>query len=147
LADALFGVVKILRSTNEPMSFEDIGYYLTREDPTSKQNEVANKKYGENHAKMAALLDLVLIDKANIRAHITLSEFGTYYALLSNKKQEDISYKLCLRIPIVQNYFLSDHPQDTLEEDLKILSNETQKRRRSNAANVVKWIAEHGGLN
>lgn len=146
LADALFGVVKILRSTSEPMSFEDIGYYLTREDPTSKQNEVANKKYGENHAKMAALLDLVLIDKANVRAHITLSEFGTYYALLSHEKQEDISYKLCLRIPIAQNYFLSDHPQDTLEEDLKILSNATQKRRRSNVANVVKWIAEHGGL-
>lgn len=145
-ADALSGVVKILRDANTAMSFEDIGYYLTRDNPAFKQNPVANKKYGENHAKLAALLDLVLIDKADIRAHISLSEFGKYYSRLPETERERIVRKLCLRIPIVQNWFLSEHPSETLEKDLEILSKETQKRRRPNVENVIELAAGHGGL-
>lgn len=146
LPDALFGVAKVLRDADTSMGFEDIGHYLTRGDPSIKQNETANKKYGENHAKLAALLDLVLIDKADSRARIGLSEFGKYFCRLPAGEQEGLSYKLCLRIPIVQDYFLSERPLDAMEEDLKILSKETQKRRRSNVANVIQWITEHGGL-
>ncbi len=146
LTVGLFAVMKILRDTGVSMSFQEIGYYLTREDSSCKQNEIANKKYGENHSKLSALLDLVLIDKADSRAHASLSEFGKYLSGLSDKEQENFTYKLCLRIPIIQNYFLSEAPLDTLDRDLKILSRETQKRRRSNVINVVKWIAEHGGL-
>lgn len=146
LPDALFGVARILRNANAAMSFEDIGYYLTRNNPSMKQNAVANKKYGENHAKLAALLDLVLIDKPNVRAHIRLSEFGSYFSGLSNAEQAEIVYKLCLRIPIVQNCLIAEHPLEVLEKNLAILSKETQKRRRSNVTNVIELVSERGDL-
>lgn len=144
--DALFGVVKILRMANTALSFEEIGYYLTRGKPAFKQNPVANKKYGENHAKLAALLDLVLIDKSDVRAHIRLSEFGKYFSNLPETEQDELIYKLCLRIPIVQNCLIEGQWGETLERDLRILSEETQKRRRSNVENVVELVSERGGL-
>lgn len=143
---ALFRVVKILRGANASMSFEELGYYLKRDDPTLTQNTVSNKKYGENHAKLAALLDLVLIDKADARAHISLSEFGTYFSQLSEAAQDELIYKLCLRIPIVQNCLIADCPSEALVKNLEILSKETQKRRRRNVEDVINLVSERGGL-
>lgn len=146
LDTALFDVVAKLHDAGQVMSFEEIGHYLTRHDPAFKQNLVANKKYGENHAKLAALLDLVLINKSDARANIKLSEFGTYFSRLPRAEQAELVGKLCLRIPIVQNYFLSANPQETLEKDLGVLSLQTHKRRKNNVITLINLVAERGGL-
>lgn len=146
LEDALFKVVSILHDSEEVLSFEELGHYLTRNDPSAKQNPVANKKYGENHAKLAALIDLVLIDKTYSRAQITLSEYGKYVCLFPIEKQELIVHKLCLRIPIVQEFFINERVYEVIEKNLDVLSEETKKRRRSNVNNVVRSIMEYGNL-
>jgi hypothetical protein len=142
LEDAIFAVPMILSAANKAMTFEEIGYYLTKNNPLNKNNNVALKKYGENHSKMAALLDLVLVSKVDIRATIKLSEFGKYYCTLPQLEQKKLAYKLCLRIPIVQNQLISGKGTDTIDKDLAVLSIETQKRRRSNVVNVVRSIME-----
>lgn len=146
LSDALYKVSKILHDCGKKLSFDDIGYYLTRGNTNYKQNLIANKKYGENHAKLAALLDLVLVDKTSLRAQISLSEFGKHFSLLPYAEQKELAYKLCLRIPIIQDYFISNGSEAKLDKDLNILSPETKKRRRSNVINVVKLVSEHGNL-
>lgn len=141
---ALYEVVDILNLSMEILSFELIGYYLTRNDVEFVKNAVSNKKYGENHTKLATLIDLTVIDKLGVRAQIKLSELGKYYSKLDRNTKEKLAYKLCLRIPIIQNYFINN--SELIEEDLNILSEETKKRRRSSVMNVIKLVQEHGNL-
>ena len=143
LEDGIFGVSKILRNANKSMTFDDMGYYLKLNDPNSKNNEVALKKYGENHSKLAALMDLTIVSKSNSRAIVSLSEMGKYYCNLSNEDQLKLASKLCLRIPIVQEYFLEEDNNDIIDKNLSILSITTQKRRRSNVMNVIRSVIDN----
>lgn len=143
LEDAIFEVSKILRNANKSMTFDDMGYYLKLNDPNSKNNDIAFKKYGENHSKLAALLDLTIVSKSNSRAIVSLSEMGKYYCNLSNEEQLKLASKLCLRIPIVQEYFLEEDNSDIIDKNLSILSTTTQKRRRSNVMNVIRSVIDN----
>ena len=146
LEHALINVPEILSmfvNSNEVLNFEKIGFYLERGEKGAKlHSDVAMKKYGENHAKMAALLDLAVVSKTDSRAEVALSEFGKYFVTLDKNKQKDLALKLCLRVPIVQNYFLNGRDKKQIERDLSILSRTTQNRRRSNVIIVVRSIEE-----
>lgn len=134
VADVLYGVVK-------PLTLDQLGKYLERDDERAKTNSsIAMKKYGENHAKMAALLDIVLVSKSDSRAMVCLSEFGKCYIKLSPVEQKLLVHKLCFRIPIVQNYFLKSRGLAQIDDDLMVLSKTTQNRRRSNVLDVVRSI-------
>jgi len=137
---ALYDVASILLRSGEVLSFERMGYYLTRDDPTFKQNEIANKKYGENHAKIAALLDIVLIDKSGSRAHISLSQFGRSYCVLPKEEQTKLAKRLCLRIPIIQNYLIEGCSDEQIDSDLNILSKATKKRRGSKLKDMIQLV-------
>ena len=140
---ALYGVADILWNSGKVLSFEDMGYYLKKDDSADL---IANKKYGENHAKLAALLDIVLIDKGGSRAQISLSQFGRVYCQLPKEVQEKLVPLLCLRIPIVQNYFIGGCSYDKINDDLSILSEATKKRRRPNVVTVVQLVSRLGGF-
>ncbi|WP_175412939.1 hypothetical protein [Clostridium sp. AWRP] len=147
IEDAFYSLVNILMQfKKETIGFENIGYYLERKDRPDKKSDSALKKYGENHTKLACLLDLVHITKNGIRSDIRITKMGELYSKLSRKEQEDIAIKLCLRIPIVQNRFVEDKKIDTIDRDFKILSKKTQKRRRSNVLNMVKLILERSTI-
>lgn len=142
LEHAYLDVPMCLRNSGESVTFEDLGYYITRSDPEYKQNPVANKKYGENHSKFAAQMDLVLIDRAMSTHKVELSEFGKVYCELSEDDKRELAKKLRLRIPVVQRYFISGQDQAVIEKELEILSKSTQKRRRSNVESVVQWKSD-----
>lgn len=143
LEDAFYNVTDILKLfKGKEVTFEEIGYYLEKVHDTQKKNKAALKKYGENHVKLACLMDLVHISKNGIKSGIRITSLGEEYAKLSSNEQEDIALKLTLRIPIIQNVFVEGKNINTLQRDLKILSEKTQKRRRSNVLNMVKSIIE-----
>lgn len=125
------------------VKFEDIGYYLENGEKATKDlSDVALRKYGENHTKMAALLDLAVVSKTDSRAEVSLSELGKYFITLDREKQIQLALKLCLRIPIVQNYFINNQNAEQIEKDLSVLSKTTQNRRRSNVTFVIRSIEE-----
>lgn len=137
--EILCNLVKI----NQPIKFEDIGFYLEKDEKDAKLNsDIAMKKYGENHAKTAALLDLAVVSKTDIRAEVSLSEFGKHFVTLTKEHQEALALKLCLRIPIIRNYFINNRNDEQICKDLAILSKTTQKRRGSNVAIVIRSIEQ-----
>lgn len=141
IEDAFYNVVNILiKFKEEKITFEEVGYYLEKDDNPDDKSRIALKKYGENHAKLACLLDFVHICKNGIRSEVMITKLGKLYSRLSREEQEDIAIKLSLRIPIIQNRFIEDNQIDTIGRDLKILSEKTQKRRGSNVLNMVRSI-------
>lgn len=141
--DAFYKVAKILIDSGvEYMDFNTLGYYLEKNDDVDKKKPGALKKYGENHAKLAALMDLIYIGKEGIKSEVRVTELGRVIYTLGKVEQDDLLYKLCLRIPIIQNKFIETTEIDTIERDFLILSEKTQKRRGSNVHNMVRSILE-----
>lgn len=141
LNDAFYEVNKILVDSDSSMSFEELGYYLGQLHDNMKDGSVAQKKYGENHAKLATLLDLACISKNGNQSRIYTSVLGRRFYHLSADKKKDLIKKLCLRIPIIQSVFKTGSVLQIYEE-MKILSASTQNRRRSNVENVLRSIIE-----
>lgn len=141
LRDAFYKVNKILVESDSSMTFEELGYYLGQLHDYMKDGPVAQKKYGENHAKLATLLDLACISKNGNQSRIHVSELGRKFYYLSVDKKKDLIKKLCLRIPIIQSVFKTGSVMQIYEE-MKILSASTQNRRRSNVENVLRSIVE-----
>lgn len=143
LRDAYLKTPQIINDCDENVTFEDLGYYLKKaEDDKFVHNAVSDKKYGENHAKLATLLDLARIDKGAQSHKVEISEFGKVYCKLNNDEKEEIAKKLRYRIPIVQKYFLNGEDEEVIDSEMAILSVTTKNRRRSNVVNVIQWIPE-----
>ena len=123
----------------EAATFEDLGIYITRDEPDFVLTPVAKKKYGENHAKLAAQMDLVLIDRALSSHKVELSQFGGCFCRLPAPQRELLAAKLRFRVPIVQQYYIQGEHLETIDEYMKILSPTTHKRRRKNVIDVVQW--------
>ena len=60
--------------------------------------------------------------------------------MIQKRERENIACKLLLRIPILSNAITIGY--STIEEDIKVLSISTQKRRRSNVSTMLKLIEE-----
>lgn len=139
LRDAMFGVIQILVESGESMTFEDLGYYLWKIHSDEESNIVAQKKYGENHSKLAALIDLTVIGKSTNRAVVYASVLGKKFYQLDLDKRNELGKKLLLRIPIIQKVFVKQSIAQ-IDKEMEILSVTTKKRRRSNVINVVRSI-------
>ena len=139
LSDAMFGVIQILVDSGEIMTFEDMGYYLGKIHSDGESNVVAQKKYGENHSKLATLMDLAVIGKNDNRATDYASVLGKKYYQLDSEKRSELGKRLLLRIPIIQNVFVKQSIAQ-IDRDMEILSVTTKKRRRSNVINVIRSI-------
>ena len=145
LTHAFLNTPLILRNSGERMKFEDLGYYLLRDsNQSADQTPIACKKYGENHAKLAAQLDLAFIDKANSSHLVEQSQLGKVYSNLSEDVQKRVARKLRFRLPIVQQFYVNGQNWDVIDEKISVLSVSTQKRRRSNVIDVVQWYLRDG---
>lgn len=139
--DAAYNVIDILLDSQiEKMKFSDMGYYLRADHNPNSMNDVALKKYGENHTKVAALMDLTHIAKQGVSSYIRPTELGKVYYDLNQDEKENLACKLLLRIPIVSNAITDNY--NNLDRDLQVLSITTQKRRRSNVLTMLKLIEE-----
>ena len=120
------------------ISFEKMGFILR----TSPRNAVADKKYGENQGKTAVQLGL-LANKSS--TDFWPSPFGKAFDLLPKERKDKLKAKLCLHIPIIQNYFVLGQDEDLLESYINLLAPSTQGRRKGNVRlliNIVKQQLE-----
>lgn len=141
IVTSVYKVNEKLVKAEKEMPFEEIGYYLQKEGEEKKRTITAQKKFGENHSKMAALMDLAVIGKKGNRSTIYSSLLGNKFYKMEEKEKEDLKKRLLLRIPIIQNVFVHESIGQ-IDEDMNILSPATEKRRRSNVINVLKSIIE-----
>lgn len=104
----------------------------------AKRNDIADKKYGENHIKTASQLGLCRFKKCRANTNA----FGKLFVKISEMDRKNILPKICLYIPYVQNYFMAGATDEVREEILSILSVTTQNRRRTNVNTVIQTIKE-----
>lgn len=140
LYDAIFEIPRIVSEAGIPITYEDMGYYLNKKS----KNQLAQRKYGENHSKFATLLDLSTINAPNNIFQIYTSVFGKSYISKTKEEQLQLASKLMFRIPIIQNLFL-DAKDSVVEINnyLTSLSNTTARRRKSSVDNIVFFIEEY----
>lgn len=132
--DCYYKVIdRAIRSNLEGINYERMGFLLR----TEPRSSVADKKYGENHGKTAVQMGLMVLDKKHLFRHTTL---GICFNHLSKDEQKALMPKMCLYIPIIQNYFVSGMDEGLLESYFKLLSLSTQKRRRSNVMHIINIV-------
>ena len=139
--DATNGVIRILiESSEEGITYNKMGYYLNGK----QRNEVANRKYGENHAKLATLLDIAIINSPKNSAFISSSVLGQTYYSLSTENRELVLARLALRVPVIQSILIDAmNGKTSVNEHLIHLSDQTQKRRKSNVVTILEYIRKY----
>lgn len=117
------------------ISFELVGYFLNKNSTV-----VAQKKYGENHYKLASLIGLV---KPPPIYGITF--LGKHYFKLIDKDQRIIRSRLFLLVPIVQTVLVDAKYNEVVVYDklCEYLSSTTADRRKSNIRVIIDEICEN----
>lgn len=117
------------------VSYVEMGKLLA---PHTKKEDGAHMKYGENHAKTAALLGLTTV----IDGKINLSDFGRFFLTLNQYLQAALIPSLCLQVPILYNYFCQKEKWESIEDDMTAaaLSDSTKGRRRSNIRAMIDVV-------
>lgn len=138
-ASAAIIVPEILNKTNEPYSYEKLGYFLF----SDAKSEAAATKYGENHGKMAVLLDLAILKKENGINVFESSALTNMYCNLEQDLKMKLLTRLCYRIPIIQEAIVTENPQKTVENSMqRVLAYSTYMRRKANTLEVLAFALE-----
>lgn len=124
---------------DQSFSFVALGIYL---DPEKKKKEVAHKKYGETHGKLATLLDLAnVVRKSELQVEQTV--FGNYFIELDKDARRAMAARLCLRIPVIQQLLCDAREQPVvIEEYLKPCAESTKRRRAPNIETLLDLIRD-----
>ena len=131
--DAYYTVPYILKNCGiTDVDYSRMGYMMRDE----KRNDVADKKYGENHMKTSAQLGLCQFRKCRANTNT----LGNLYVKLKESERKRVLPKLCLYIPYIQNYFMEGATDDVREEILSILSLTTRNRRRPNVNLIIQTV-------
>ncbi|MCQ2260844.1 MAG: hypothetical protein MJZ77_05605 [Bacteroidales bacterium] len=132
LNDCYIRVPFLLRNCGmEYVSFEQMGYMLR----TGKRNAVADKKYGENHAKTAAMLGLCKFVRGK---GFALSVLGYCYTALADHEKHKCLGPLTAYIPFIQNCVVAPNPDEAVLEGISFLSQTTQARRLPNINTLMR---------
>jgi hypothetical protein len=127
--------LKIKKQGDKGFCFDDVGKILL--DDGLSRNQLAYKKYGENHSKTSFELGLI-----QFKDHFTfLSCFGEVINDLEPALQEAFLLRLCLRIKEVR-YLLGKAKIGIVDinKDFSFLSESTIIRRLSNIKKVLMYI-------
>ena len=136
LSTALYGVTAALRRKNCALTYEELGHELYY----GEKKSAADEKYGENHAKLAVQLDLVIIQKHDSSLKVELSELGKYINTIKDDDRDNLLAKLCLRVPIVQKAAIAtENREDIIRKEINILSASTRSRRYKNTCDLVEF--------
>lgn len=138
--DSALRVPEVLCALDEAQTFDQLGVYL---DYDSSKKVTANKKYGENHAKLATLLDLADI-VSGAPLHVCATPFSERFRALSLDEQRSMTARLAFRIPIIQRILIdAAHGSVDASEYLKPFSESTKKRRLPNLRTLFVLIEQH----
>ena len=132
LTTALYKTPEVLKDTHENVEYEEMGKLLWK----GNRKKGADLKWGENHAKTAALINLVSVEKGKIN----ITDFGKVFLQLNPAQQALLIPILWLKSPLFHNYFFSENGEEVLNEDISILAESTQKRRLSNIRTIIDII-------
>ena len=141
IVDGTANLVELMRNEGDyGFRFETLGQKLTH---TTDKSAAAYTKYGENHAKLAAILDLVLIISISGTKYVYLTELGKILA--DNKEvQDEVLAKLIPLIPIVQ-FCLRRAARRKIDVEILLqqyVSKSTAVRRASSIRGLLKVIQE-----
>lgn len=133
--DAYYTVPYILKNCGiTDVDYSKMGYMMRDE----KRNDVADKKYGENHMKTSAQLGLCQFKKCRANTNT----LGNIFVKLGESERKRILPKLCLYIPYIQNYFMEGATEEVRENILSILSLTTRNRRRPNVNTIIQTVKD-----
>ncbi len=124
----------IIASKLKDISYRQMGYLLLQ----SPKKEMAYIKYGENQAKTAAQIGLCSVDKGKIN----ISYMGIVFTKLTKREQQELTPKLLLYIPIIQNYFAANKDHALIQKYLNQLSVSTQVRRMRSINTLIAKIEQ-----
>lgn len=137
-----YKILEILGNNDDlGLTFIELGRLL---EGGNKSN-VAYRKYGENHAKLAELLDLVAITKTTPRL-VFLTRLGRNFLESDNNRKVDILKSQIFRMSITKD-IINKHILDgfNLISYLRMfLSLETTKRRKPNVKYLFKFLIDNG---
>jgi len=121
---------------NSGLSYLDVGKYLL----SGNRKKEAYIKYGENHAKLAELHDLVIIRKNSLRkAYNTV--LGSATLSLLQPDLDILLTKLSLKIPIIKKLIIIAHEKKTsISNTIEFLSKSTLERRKPNIIYLLNKI-------
>ena len=121
------------------MTYKELGTYI---DNGKEKNEVAQRKYGENHSKMATLLDLAVISRSDNTYLVSLSVFGAAYNRRNDSEKKKLAARLLFRVPIIQKVLIDALSFNVnILDELSCLSNKTKTRRKPNIVFLLKFIS------
>lgn len=136
--DVYIETPNILGLSGQSMAYVELGTYL---DNGKEKNEVAQRKYGENHSKLAALLDLVVITAPSNSYKVALSVLGTAFNKKSDMEKKKLATRLLFRVPIIQKMLIDALLAEIdIEDELSCLAEQTKKRRKPNIVLLLQFI-------
>ncbi len=108
-------------------------------DDGKTRNDMAYRKYGENHLKTAELLGLIF----NLSHTYFMSCMGTAYLELNHEEQQNLLVRLLLRSKIISR-FIKETKCGTVNarQFLYMLSDTTYARRKSNLKCLFECLKE-----
>lgn len=125
---------ELLEFAPEGLTYAEIGYQLV-----GAANQLAQIKYGENHAKLAAMMSLVTISDhrpANIRA----TALGHYLVAMPYEEKSVVLKKLTLRDPCIQAIVrAATTGEANYRKVVENLSDSTAYRRRTSVRCAVEF--------
>ena len=126
---------ELLSFSNNGLSFTEIGYQLMNSVTASAQ-----RKYGENQSKLAAMMGLVHI--SNSRPNIvTATPWGNYLTSYTFNEKKDVLKKALLRDPCIKA-ILCRALNNTVQyaKIVSFLKPSTMIRRRTNVKLLINFI-------
>ena len=133
------GVVRLnelLEFAPDGLTYSEIGQQLINA-PT----QVAQMKYGENHAKLAAIISLVTIDDTHRPGVVKATALGRFLTGYSLVAKSDIFRKLLMRNPCVKCIlFYAKKGGVCYHNVVKTLSDSTAYRRRTSVRQIMEFV-------
>lgn len=134
--DAIGKVLLIVESSTEGLDYRRIGYFFNKDN-----NDDAQRKYGENHYKLAASLQLV-----SERKPYAITDISREIKNKSDKEKREFFIKMSLGIPVVQHIIVlaSEQEVDLVNYLNDYLAPSTAIRRGSSVKKLLELILEKG---
>lgn len=134
-ANAIVRINELLEFAEDGLTYAELGYQIT-----STPNLLAQIKYGENHAKLAAAMSLVSITTPHRPAKVTSTALGRYLVSLAYEEKERVLRRLLLRDRCIQ-LIVKDAVKGTANyrSIVKCLSDSTAYRRRTSVKCAVEF--------
>lgn len=131
-------LLSILLFENKALGYNDLGSKLMH-----SKSEVACKKYGENHSKLASEMSYVTLKRNGIML-VELTTLGSVVASINDEDKFLLSVRMLTRNILVRNIINLSEKDFVSYEDLtkSILSTSTMSRRKSNVKKVVELILD-----